>query len=146
MSGKYGNTNSKPQNYSHSGKENTTSRFPNNSFQHSTTNQIICQFCNQPRHTAKQCFKAKQILFGKPSANFVAQAPMSNQNLLVDSATSHHMTSNINNLSIGREYEGTNEIIIGDGTGLLITHISSTSISFNSISFSLSDTLSVPSI
>ncbi|KAL6340471.1 hypothetical protein AAG906_006135 [Vitis piasezkii] len=36
---------------------------------------------------------------------------------LVDSATSHNMTTDLSNLSINSEYDGTDEVVIGDGSG-----------------------------
>ncbi|KAJ0007945.1 hypothetical protein Pint_29115 [Pistacia integerrima] len=40
-----------------------------------------------------------------------------NQKWLVDSAASHNMTTDLSNLSINSEYDGTDEVVIGDGSG-----------------------------
>jgi len=37
---------------------------------------------------------------------------------LIDFAASHHITSNLANLSLHSEYDGTNEVVIGDGSAL----------------------------
>ncbi|KAL6314355.1 hypothetical protein AAG906_021065 [Vitis piasezkii] len=41
-----------------------------------------------------------------------------NHKWLVDSATSHNMTTDLSNLSINYEYDGTDKVVIGDGSGL----------------------------
>ena len=43
----------------------------------------------------------------------------------MDSMTSHHITSDLTNLSIHNEYDGTDEIILGDGSGFTVSHIRS---------------------
>ncbi|KAK9211993.1 hypothetical protein WN943_001372 [Citrus x changshan-huyou] len=43
-------------------------------------------------------------------------------NWLLDSGASHDVTSDISNLSLHQPYEGPDDIVIGDGTGLNITH------------------------
>ncbi|CAN0912741.1 hypothetical protein LINGRAPRIM_LOCUS504 [Linum grandiflorum] len=43
----------------------------------------------------------------------------------MDSAASHHVTSDLGNLSLFSDYNGPTEIVIGDGTSLHITHIGS---------------------
>jgi len=52
----------------------------------------------------------------------------------MDSATSHHITSDLTNLSIHSEYDGT-DVVIGDGSGLKVTHVCSMSLSSLSKSF-----------
>ena len=41
---------------------------------------------------------------------------------LLDSGASHHMTSDIANLSLHNPYNGGNDVILGDGSGLSISH------------------------
>ncbi|KAF5442310.1 hypothetical protein F2P56_034980, partial [Juglans regia] len=97
-----------PQTSSHRGKthRSNTSR-PNqrssqsqNCSQSSTKPSVICQFYAIPGHTARQY---------KP--------------WVVDSGASHHITSDMSKLSIHSEYDGTDEVIIGDGSGLAISHV-----------------------
>jgi hypothetical protein len=64
----------------------------------------------------------------------------------MDSAASHHITSDLTNLSIHSEYDGTYEIVIGDGSGLKVTYVGSMSLSSLSKSFLLHNTLRVPNI
>lgn len=58
-----------------------------------------------------------------------------------------YVTSNVNNLSSPSCYEGPDEIIIGNGIGLHITHVGFIPFpSPSSSSFSLFDVLCIPSI
>ncbi|XP_073265004.1 uncharacterized protein [Populus alba] len=66
-------------------------------------------------HTAKTCLKHAPTDF---STNCVASSKSKDQKWLVDSASSHNMTTNLLNLSIHFEYDGTYEVVIGDGLGL----------------------------
>ncbi|KAF5471397.1 hypothetical protein F2P56_008203 [Juglans regia] len=73
-----------------------------------------CQLCDQLGHTAKTCPKHNQNDF---SANCAASSKNKGQKWLVDSAASHNMTTDLSNLSIHSEYDGTDEVVIGDGSG-----------------------------
>ncbi|KAF8393130.1 hypothetical protein HHK36_021371 [Tetracentron sinense] len=74
-----------------------------------------CQLCDQLGHTAKNCPKHAPNDF---SANCAASSKSKDQKWLVDSAASHNMTTDLSNLSIHSEYDGTDEVVIGDGSGL----------------------------
>lgn len=63
-----------------------------------------------------------------PRAHFAPHSTSSPSNWLVDSGTSHHITNDLNNLSLHFEYEGSKEIMIGDGNSLKISCIGSTSL------------------
>ncbi|XP_073260714.1 uncharacterized protein [Populus alba] len=47
---------------------------------------------------------------------------------LMDSAASHNITSDLANLSIHSEYDGTDQVVIGDGSSLQVTHDRSTGV------------------
>jgi len=80
------------------------------------------------------------------SANCAASSQPKNHKWLVDSAASHNMTTDLSNLTINSEYDGTDEVVIGDGSGLPVSHIGSLSLkTFNHV-FHLRDTLCVPTI
>lgn len=64
----------------------------------------------------------------------------------MDSAASHHVTSDIANLSHHQNYEGPDNIMIGDGSGLSISHTGFTTLPACSNTFSLSNVLCAPSI
>lgn len=100
-------------------------------------NNIYHQRCDETRHTTKTFVYNKNHSSNGPMANHTTTSSLPSPSWLIDSATSHHITSNLKNLSIQFDYSGTNEIVIGDGTGLLITHIGSIYLKNPSTSFSL---------
>lgn len=64
----------------------------------------------------------------------------------MDSVALHNITSNIANFSIHSKYDGTNEVILGDGSSLSVSHISSLTLKSSQKIFILSDTLCVPNL
>lgn len=62
---------------------------------------------------------------------------------LLDSATSHDVTFDLNNLTLHMPYTG---IVIDDGTGLLIMHYGSISLSHPFPNFNLKNILGVPTM
>lgn len=60
----------------------------------------------------------------------------------MDTGASHHVTTDLDDLSIHQSNEDPDDIVIGDGTGLAIAHI----ISSNLNTFSFSNVLCVPSM
>ena len=79
----------------------------------------------------------------RPQAHVVTVDTFNNSNWLLDSGASHHVTADLNNLSFHKPYDGTNDIVIGDGMGLPISQTNSTTLSTTSHSFSLSNVLCV---
>uniref|UniRef100_A0A2N9F5Y1 CCHC-type domain-containing protein n=1 Tax=Fagus sylvatica TaxID=28930 RepID=A0A2N9F5Y1_FAGSY len=75
-----------------------------------------CQWCDQMGHTAKNCPKMSSADF---TANCAASSQGKNQKWLVDSAASHNMTTELSNLSINSEYDGTDEVDRITGATLL---------------------------
>lgn len=56
------------------------------------------------------------------------------------------MTRDLSNLSIHSEYDGTDEVVIGDESGLPVSHVGSLSFTSSNRIFHLKDTLCVPTI
>ena len=81
-----------------------------------------------------------------PTANHITTGVGSPSNWLMDSGASHHVTSDLNNLSLHQPYEGPDDIVIGDGTGLSITHTGSSTLTSPSTTFNLSNVLCVPTM
>ncbi|PON95822.1 hypothetical protein TorRG33x02_083450 [Trema orientale] len=81
-----------------------------------------------------------------PRANYAAQINGFNSNWLLDSGASHHVTVDLNNFSFHSYYEGSEDIIIGDGTKLNITHTGSMNLPSIAGSFLLSNILCVPNM
>ncbi|KAJ9556979.1 hypothetical protein OSB04_011593 [Centaurea solstitialis] len=72
--------------------------------------------------------------------------PDHNQSWLFDSGASHHITNDLNALSLHAPDDGTDELIIGDGSSLTITHVGSLILRFSNTSLILKNVLCVPSI
>ncbi|RZR79000.1 hypothetical protein BHM03_00004564 [Ensete ventricosum] len=64
----------------------------------------------------------------------------------MNSRASHYNTFDLQNLSIHNNYEGNEDIIIGDGKGIPITHIGSTTLKSHTTSFTLDDVQCAPHI
>lgn len=113
-------------------------------FYNSNSSSIVCQFCSKCGHDAKRRFKLfYQLRSQRHSTNHVTASSLASNQWIVDFGASHHVTSNMSNLSLHQPYEGPDDIQIGDGSGLKITHTGS--VYFPS-SFNLSNVLCVPSI
>lgn len=70
----------------------------------------------------------------------------STANWLFDSGASFHATNDLNNLSIHAPYDGTEELVIGDGSCLQISHIGSVIIQTPHTQLILKHFLYVPSL
>ena len=62
---------------------------------------------------------------------------------LLDNGASHRVTTDLNNLNFHAPYDGPGDVVIGDGIGLHIIHLGSTSLSIPSRSFTLQNVLCV---
>jgi len=105
--------------------------------------QPKCQLCDQLGHVAKQCPK---VHFSEPTAICVSTSHQKDTKWLIDFAASHNITGDLINLSVHSEYNGTDEVVIGDGSGLRVSHIGSLVFHSPTRDFQLNDTLCVPSI
>lgn len=65
---------------------------------------------------------------------------------LVDIGVSHHMTSELSNLSLHNPYVGGDDVLLGDGSGLSISHTGSFSSPSYTRPFFFNDVLCVPSL
>ena len=94
-----------------------------------------CQLCGVFGHSAKRCSQLQQQHNGsqngllpspfrpwQPRANLALSAPHPANAWLMDSGATHHMTSDLNNLAMHQPYNGDDAVLIGDGSGLSITH------------------------
>lgn len=82
----------------------------------------------------------------QPRAHIAANTTSNTPQWLLDSDSSHHVISNLSNLFYNAPYTGSNDIIIGDGMGLKITHISSTSLTTPTTTFTLNNVLCITSM
>jgi len=101
-----------------------------------------CQFCSTAGHIARYCpHIPKQI--NSPMAHY-ASANSTNSNWVFDTGASHHVANSLNNMHIHSEYDGPEEVQIGDGTGLKISLIGSTTLPTSNTTFHLKNILCVP--
>lgn len=97
-----------------------------------------CQLCGVYGHSARRCSQLNQhSSFNKPQPSYPPWQPFANVALasshpdaawLMDSGATHHMTSDLYNLSLHQPYQGNDSVLIWDGFGLSITHIVSLSL------------------
>ena len=73
-------------------------------------------------HIAKSC---PQFPSHNVSINCATASNGRDKNWLLDSAASHNIMGDLSNLSIHSECDGTDEVILGDGSGLAVSHIGS---------------------
>jgi hypothetical protein len=111
-------------------RKNLTSNNNNNNRSNSPPqnpdNRVVCQYCNKRGHTARTCYHIKGFPKKngpKPRANLANhQANHPNTNWIMDTGASHHITQDLQQLSLANSYPGADQVIVGDGTGLTITH------------------------
>ena len=105
--------------------------------------QPKCQLCDQLGHIAKSC---PQFYSHNVSINCATASNGKDKNWLLDLTASHNITGDLSNLSIHSEYDGTDEVILGDGSGLAVSHIGSLTLHSPHRTFTLRDTLCVPNL
>ena len=92
-------------------------------------NRPTCQLCGKFGHSAKVCRNYKISSVQEPVANFAQFSDtVGAQNWMMDSGASHHITTDLNNLSLYSDYGGPDELLVGDGSGLQIKHTGSSKI------------------
>lgn len=119
-----------------------------------SSKRVICKYCHKPGHTEKVCYK----LHGYPNrtinnathppAAMYAQntSTYSSPKWIMDSGATHHVTNDLQNLSFNTPYTGSDQLLVGDGSGLNISHTGTSFIHSPSSHFQLADILCVPSI
>ena len=65
---------------------------------------------------------------------------------LLDNSASHHVTNDLANISLQNLYDGTKELLIGDGKGIIIENISFINLSVSSHYLVLNNVLHTRSI
>jgi hypothetical protein len=102
-----------------------------------------CQIYDQFGHSAKHC---SQFNSCNATVNCASTSQAKDTKWLIDSAASHNITGDLAKLSVHSEYDGTDEVVIGDGSGLRVSHTGSLAFHSPTHTFHITDTLCVPSI
>ena len=146
------------QHYFTNRNNNNNMRYNNNSYNNNNTNQNTqltqrsdtrpfkpylgkYQFCNTHGHSARRCpqLQGLQPTINQqasnpfrpwqPRANLAMNQPYTAANWLLDSGATHHITSDLNNLALHHPYQGGDDVLIADWSGLPITHTGSSTLS-----------------
>ncbi|CAA7053046.1 unnamed protein product [Microthlaspi erraticum] len=119
-----------------------------------------CQICGVQGHSAKRC---PQLPFSSPAYNNntrhnnspVSWQPRANMavtqaynpnNWVLDTGATHHLTSDLDNLSLHQPYTGADEVTLADGSSIAISHTGSTILPTPSRPLALNDILCVPNV
>lgn len=119
-----------------------------------------CNYCEYPGHDTKFCRKLAKFLKENnvavhepqnnarqsPSVHATSTAALPTQSWLMDTGASHHTVNDATSLHTLMDYTGPDEIVLGDGKSLRISHTGSVSIPLNSRSLVLSEVLCVPNL
>lgn len=117
-----------------------------------------CQACGTQGHSAQRCPSFRVIANNnamqqnasspqwRPFANTAYMPNNQPDAWLMDSAASHHVTTDLNNMAAHMPYAGPDGIVIRNGANLPITHTGSLSLTTPSQKFNLKDVLYAPSM
>lgn len=124
----------------HSHQKQPVNNFKQNNHTKSGGYQGKCQWCHAHGHSLYRCPIFQQRF---PTARPTLPPTSNNQmtppqahvatasnatpptSWLLDTGSTHHVTQDMSNLSLHHPYDGTEEIVIGNGAGVPITHIGS---------------------
>ena len=117
-----------------------------------SSNRPVCQVCNKPGHVALNCYHRFNNAYTVESASnmqaFVTTPQASSDsNWYTDTRATHHVTSDFGNLNMRvEEYQGTDQIRVGNGKSLSVHHIGDSLLSTPHSNFLLKNVLHVPYI
>ncbi|KAJ4744580.1 polyprotein [Rhynchospora pubera] len=116
-----------------------------------TGSKTPCQICTKPGHPAKLCyFRYHPDPDWKPNPRFQAYNAQThhlttgNNNWVLDSGATNHVTNDPNNLSSFYAYSGDDTLQIGSGMGLKISLIGTVTLQLSHKTVVLQDVLYVP--
>jgi hypothetical protein len=119
-----------------------------NSFSHGS--RAPCQICGRMNHLAIDCFHRMDYAFQgrNPPTQLAAMVAHTNstyeEQWLADSGANAHITNQLDNLQIQQPFQQTEEVAVGNGTGLQIENIGSALLQTSHSSFKLNNILHCP--
>lgn len=98
-----------------------------------SSNQITCQICQRSGHTTLDCYNLMNFSYeGRhPPSKLAAMNattsssdsfPLNSQVWLTDTGCNAHLTNDLSNLNVSSAYNGEDNIMVGAGQSLPITH------------------------
>ncbi|GFP98119.1 hypothetical protein PHJA_001956000 [Phtheirospermum japonicum] len=118
--------------------------------------KVQCQICSKPFHEARNCYQRLNMgdfpptlrpdrqSSKKPAFNFKQAYTVSGNSpstltdpWVVDSGATNHVAANLGNMSIQSEYTGTDNLVVGNGQSLPISHIGQSFLTAKHVSNSL---------
>jgi transposase InsO family protein len=116
------------------------------------TNRVPCQICGKLSHQALDCYHRMDYSYqGRhPPSQLTAMAAHTHgatehdQPWYLDSGANHHITSELENLTLQQPYQGTENVTVGNGGGLQIANTGSSLISTPNTQFCLNNILHCP--
>jgi hypothetical protein len=116
-------------------------------WQRSKGSNSCCQLCQAFRHIAPQCSQLQQHGYGQQhSVNLALHNPAGTAEWFPDTGANQHVTPDLATLTASEPYNGNDNLHVGDGKGLPISHIGHTKLYTPHHSFNLSNVLHVPTI
>ncbi|KAB5520250.1 hypothetical protein DKX38_024569 [Salix brachista] len=123
--------------------------FPNKpNTNHPGDNRPTCQICTKKGHMALDCYNRFNFSYqGRvPPSDLAAMAAEGNSShtqhmWYADSGANAHITNNTANLTTSQPYEGDETITVGNGSGLVIQNMGTTSLASKNSNFTLSNVL-----
>ncbi|KAB2629117.1 hypothetical protein D8674_033912 [Pyrus ussuriensis x Pyrus communis] len=105
-----------------------------------------CQLCNQYGHSALYCNRLSQFASQHPPPmGLTAMTGSSTPSYwITDSGATHHVTPDPASLNSAMPYNGPDQLLVGDGKGLCISHTGHALINTPNAVFQLHDVLLVP--
>jgi hypothetical protein len=112
----------------------------------------VCQLCGKVGHLASRCYSRFDQSFQneaitQPQALYSSPNVISNEDWYPDTGATHHITNDLTKLNLtSEEYSGSDQIRVGNGSGLSISHMGSATISNSRRQFILKQLFLVPNI
>ncbi|PKU80145.1 Retrovirus-related Pol polyprotein from transposon TNT 1-94 [Dendrobium catenatum] len=88
---------------------------------------VICQICSKKGHAAMTCWYRLDPTYGQsqtsdPQRALAAQTENNSTNWFLDSGSTSHLTSSLDNMSNITPYQGSDTIMVGDGRSVNIAN------------------------